>query len=380
MQTQLMSCASSGEPQSGVFANGAGELHSYIFVMFHVKHLIETFQESGYNVFISFKKGMVFIMKKGKGKALIVLTGLAAAGLHLLNRYEYTQATSPESVSSIGSSTYKWRFGNISYTKVGQGTPLLLLHDLTPGSSSFEFSKLQSELSATYETYALNLLGYGSSEKPELTYTNYLYVQLITDFIKNVIKRPTIVIASGMTISAVFMADYAGNAMITRVIGINPPDLSFLSQVPSLSTRLQKKLIELPIIGTFLYNKATSRNAFEKAFKSEYFYNPYNVEDTFISAYFRAAHIPNYHSRITYASFLGRHLNVNISHALRAMKDPVCLITGEHQDGEAEIVKAYLQYNPSFQLASIPVTRKLPHLERPDATADCIRTFLNNDK
>lgn len=142
------------------------------------------------------------------------------------------------------------------------GTPLLLLHDLTPGSSSFEFSKLQSELSATYETYALNLLGYGSSEKPELTYTNYLYVQLITDFIKNVIKRPAIVIASGMTISAVFMADYAGNAMITRVIGINPPDLSFLSQVPSLSTRLQKKLIELPIIGTFLYNKATSRECF----------------------------------------------------------------------------------------------------------------------
>ena len=127
--------------------------------MFHVKHLIETFQKSGYNVFISFKKGMVFIMKKGKGKALIVLTGLAAAGLHLLNRYEYTQATSPESVSSIGSSTYKWRFGNISYTKVGQGTPLLLLHDLTPGSSSFEFSKLQSELSASYETYALILLG-----------------------------------------------------------------------------------------------------------------------------------------------------------------------------------------------------------------------------
>ena len=104
------------------------------------------------------------------------------------------------------------------------------------------------------------------------------------------------------------------------------------------------------------------------------------MEDTFVSAYFRSAHIPNYHSRITYASFLGRHLNVNISHALRAMEGPVCLIIGEHQDGEAEIAKTYLQYNPSFQLATIPVTRKLLHLERPDATAECIRTFLNNNK
>ena len=37
---------------------------------------------------------------------------------------------------------YEWRFGKIRYTKKGTGTPVLLLHDLTEGSSIYEYHKL----------------------------------------------------------------------------------------------------------------------------------------------------------------------------------------------------------------------------------------------
>ena len=45
--------------------------------------------------------------------------------------------------------------------------------------------------------YTLDLLGCGKSDKPNFTYTNFLYVQLVTDFINNVIGEKADVIVTG---------------------------------------------------------------------------------------------------------------------------------------------------------------------------------------
>ena len=37
---------------------------------------------------------------------------------------------------------FNWRYGNIFYTKQGTGRPLLLIHDLNPASSSYEWNKI----------------------------------------------------------------------------------------------------------------------------------------------------------------------------------------------------------------------------------------------
>ena len=52
-----------------------------------------------------------------------------------------------------------------------------------------------------HTVYTIDLLGFGRSEKPNLTYTNYLYVQLVTDFIQNIIGEKTDIIASNESIS-----------------------------------------------------------------------------------------------------------------------------------------------------------------------------------
>lgn len=50
------------------------------------------------------------------------------------------------------------------------------------------------KLEKHYTVYTIDLLGCGRSDKPYLTYTNYLYVQLLTDFIHDVIgERPDVV-------------------------------------------------------------------------------------------------------------------------------------------------------------------------------------------
>ena len=73
----------------------------------------------------------------------------------------------------------------------------MLVHDLEPASSSYEWHEVRKRLAKNHTVYTIDLLGFGRSEKPNLTYTNYLYVQLLSDFIKSEIGHRTDILATG---------------------------------------------------------------------------------------------------------------------------------------------------------------------------------------
>lgn len=133
-------------------------------------------------------------------KNLIVgasVAGAATLTIHLINKFVYFSATLDNLLSNPSGSYYNWKFGNIYYTKSGEGKPVLLIHNLSTFSSGYEWHLIKEKLAKTNTVYCIDLLGCGRSDKPNLIYTNYLYVQLITDFIKRVIGEKCDVIASG---------------------------------------------------------------------------------------------------------------------------------------------------------------------------------------
>ena len=147
-------------------------------------------------------------MKKGRHKIITlgILLSLATGIIYFINRLIFASATLKNLLKSSANNYYSWRFGKIYYKKTGSGSPVLLIHDLTVYSSAYEWKEVIAKLSQSHTVYAIDLLGCGRSEKPRITYTNYLYVQLISDFIKNVIKEKTDVIASGYSGSFTVLA------------------------------------------------------------------------------------------------------------------------------------------------------------------------------
>ena len=117
----------------------------------------------------------------------------------------------------------------------------------------------------------LDLLGYGLSDKPNMTYTNYLYVQLILDFIKNVIGEKTDIVASGDSSSIAIMACHNDPESIRNVILLNPQSLSRMNLSPNRQTRLMKFILDLPVLGTFIYNMMTTKESFRKNFRRRTF-------------------------------------------------------------------------------------------------------------
>lgn len=312
-----------------------------------------------------------------KAKTLLALTAIATATIHIINRVEYSHATTKNIIPSAENRYYEWRFGKIKYTKKGSGTPILLLHDLTPGSSSYEFSKIANALSKNHEVYGIDFLGYGLSDKPDMTFTNYLYVQMVSDFIKNIIGRKTDIIATGDAFPVAVMACHNDSNIVRKLIAINPPSLYQLNQIPSKQTKILKFLMDTPILGTFIYNLHTSKTAFTNLFQNEYFYNTNYIKEKYIDAYVQAAHTPDYHSKHAHASYVGKYLNTNIIHALKEIDNSIYLIAGEFKKDNKNIVDNYIYYNNAIEAAYISNTKQLPHLEKPDETLSCLDMFLS---
>ena len=120
-------------------------------------------------------------MKKST-KNLLFLTSAVIAGMHIYNRVVDSNAERKNALKVDNGHYYKWKEGNIFYTKTGTGEPILLIHDTDSGASGEEWAKVAKKLAKNNTVYTIDLLGCGLSEKPNLTYTNYLYVQLLTDY------------------------------------------------------------------------------------------------------------------------------------------------------------------------------------------------------
>lgn len=316
-------------------------------------------------------------MKNKTLRTILVLGSLVTASIHILNKIQYGQCQKKNILTNKNRHEYEWRFGKISYTKKGNGAPLLVVHDLTVGSSFYEYHRIVDELSKTNEVYSIDLLGYGLSDKPDITYTNYLYVQLLIDFIKNIIGKKTDIIATGDSAPIAIMACHNDPEVFNKLVFINPQNLFRLNQIPSKQTKLLKLLIETPILGTFIYNILTMKHFLEEDFYQSYFSNPMNVKEEYISSYLEASHLPDYHAKYVFASYTGKYMNTNILHALKEINHSIYIIAGENKEDNLTTVENYEYYNNAIETAFIPKTKQLPHLEKPEEAIAQIQLFLN---
>lgn len=314
---------------------------------------------------------------RNKLKSIVVLTSLTTLTIHIINKIVCSLSTVKNKLTGSENHYYEWRFGKIRYTKSGSGTPLLLIHDLTLGSSQYEFHKLITSLSKNFEVYTLDLLGYGLSDKPKITYTNYLYVQQISDFIKNVIGKKTDMIATGDSAPISIMTCHNDPNIINKIILINPQSLYQLNTIPSKQTKALKLLMELPILGTFIYNLIASKNNIQKMFLERYIYNLslLNIDD--IETYIESSHLNDSSSRFSFSSYIGKYTNTNIIHALKEINNSIYIIGGQEKVDIQTIIENYIYYNISIESSMIPNTKHLPQLERPEELLKQIKLYLN---
>ena len=310
-------------------------------------------------------------------KKFIIGAGLLAtttATLHVINKYIQINVSQNKSLDYIPDLYYSWKYGEISYTKQGKGTPILLIHDLTTYSSGYEWHKVAKKLSETNTVYSIDLLGCGNSDKPNILYTNFLYVQLITDFIKNVIGDKTSIAATGESAAFVLASCNNNTDIIDKIIMINPMDINILTKAPNKISSLFTKIINLPVFGTFIYNILSGRNKINSLFNTDYYSNYTFEEDEIAKVYYETAHAKG--SKHLFASLAGFYTTIHIFHCMNLLKNNISIIVGDDLDEYKDIAEEYQDIYPLTTIHKIEETKYLPQLEKPEKIVDIIRAIV----
>ena len=320
-------------------------------------------------------------MKKAKKRLLTssILITASTAAIYIINKMINASAVFKNLLSPQDNNFYEWRFGNIYYKKSGNGEPILLIHDLNVYGNDYEFSKLTHELEKNHTVYTIDLLGCGRSDKPKITYTNFLYVQLITDFVKNVIKQKTNVIVSGLSSSFVIMTCLNDNNVFEKIMMISPEDLAVLNKTPTKQSKIAKFMLELPIIGTLLYHMIVCKPNVELLFTEKYLFNPFHREQSYIDTYYESAHKENSNGKYLQSSITGNYVYCNIAHALKEINNSIFILSGEKTEGIQETTALYKSLNSSIESELIEKAKQMPHMENPKKVLEIIDIFFSYD-
>lgn len=100
-----------------------------------------------------------------------------------------------------------WRGHTINYVTAGCGPPVLLVHGF--GASVGHWRKTIPFLAQNYKVYAIDLLGFGDSAKPNIPYSMDIWQDQINDFIAEYIQEPAVLVGNSMGSLACLMAGAA---------------------------------------------------------------------------------------------------------------------------------------------------------------------------
>ncbi len=181
-----------------------------------------------------------------------------------------------ETLSTKPLETYYWYWQGhrIRYTVQGRGEPLLLIHGFGASLGHWR-NNIPHLAQGSYRIYALDLLGFGGSDKPQLNYTVELWRDLIKDFWQDHINEPTIFVGNsiGGLLALMIMADYPqiskGGVLINCAGGLNhrPDELNFpLRMIMGTFT----KLVNSSVTGTFIFNRIRQKHRIRRTLYQVY--------------------------------------------------------------------------------------------------------------
>src|SRR5579864_8966831 len=207
-------------------------------------------------------------------KKLIATTltvGGTLGAFALINKVTQEMAGELDTVLTGEERRYPWKYGDVFYEVKGarNAKPLVLIHGFGPGASSYEWRKNIDTLSTQFRVFALDLLGFGLSDHPPIDYDAEMYIDLLSDFLKEVVSTSAIVVAQGVTSAHVIAAAYRRPQFFERLVLISPPTAILEEAYPGILEAVVKRLLRLPIVGQFIYNLLTSRQAIRRCYDKQ---------------------------------------------------------------------------------------------------------------
>ena len=269
---------------------------------------------------------------------------------------------------------FHWRGHRIAYTRRGGGPPLLLVHSIHAAASSYEWRFNVDALAHHHTVYAIDLLGFGLSDRPAVRYSARLYLALLADFAAQVISAPAVIVASSLSAAYAIVLGARDPGRFPALVLIQPTGLVRLHTPPSTAGDVTRYAVDSPVLGTAVFNAMVSRRSL-RAYLEQLYVDERCVNDDLVEALYTTAH--QLGARYAPSAFLSSHMNIDVRRALRRLLQPALLVWGEQAtQAPSEDVRGFRAVRPDLDIAILDPAGDLPHDERPDEFNEIVNTFL----
>lgn len=305
----------------------------------------------------------------------VLATGAAIGGLAVMNKKLENSGGALN--NSLGGETryYRWRDHDLAYTAAGEGDPLLLVHGVYAGASSFEFRKNFDALARSFRVYALDLLGCGLSERPRRRYEPEDVTAQIEDFTRNEIGEQTHIVASSLSAALAMPAAVRSPRLFKKLVFICPTGYSTLGQRSGLLGDAIYALFLAPVVGDSLYHAIVSRRGIRYYLGRMSYHDPAFVTDELVDSYYRTSHQRG--AKYLPAAFASGKLNQGAADYWPRVPHKTLVCWGqEATTSPVNEVEDFVRRNPRSDPRIFRDAALLPHDERAETFNEQVRKFL----
>lgn len=284
---------------------------------------------------------------------------------------------------------WQWRGHNVRYAVAGQGTPVILVHGF--GGNAGHFRHLIAHLADEHRVFAVDLLGFGDSDKPgDAAYGPELWADLINDFAAEFVEEPAVLIGNSIgSLTALTAAAKASRELYQGLVllncsasmnrkGLAQDDLLLAALTPVFV--LLEFLLKKPRIANYLFEGFRNKENVKRILEQQVYRDKSAVTDQLIDILYAPSEDPGAVD-VFIKVFLGdggvrpEKLMEKIDLPLLVLwgdKDPWTPVNGRL----AKYFKKLAKERGNVQVQSLRDVGHCPHDDRPELSAAHILPWL----
>ncbi|HEX7098840.1 MAG TPA: alpha/beta fold hydrolase [Acidimicrobiia bacterium] len=247
----------------------------------------------------------------------------------------------------------------------GEGSPVLLVHSVNAAASSYEMRPLFTRLMGERPVWALDLPGFGFSDRGDRPYSPRMMGLAIDQALER-IGQPAHVVA--LSLGCEFAARAASDRpdMVRSLSFLSPTGFGGrVNQGPSFGT-----LLRFPLWSQAVFDGIASRSSI-RYYLAKSFVGP--VDEMLVEYAYRSAHQPG--ARYAAIAFLSGDLHtLTVVDSLYAsLEVPTLVVYNTDPFSGFERLPEFLAGREGWDAVQMPGTNGLPHWDKPNETLEALR-------
>lgn len=268
------------------------------------------------------------------------------------------------------------------YSRAGAGRPLVLLHSINAVASAHEMRPLVQRFQRETQRplYVLEWLGFGHSDRPDISYTPELLEDQLEHFLARVVRAPDGADVIGLSLGGNYAAEVARRRpdLVHSLVAIEPSGLG--EEPEEIGRAWARLLFTVPGVQRAFYDRLTTPDALYRFARENLFTDEFGVPEEYVEYGAETARVEGAARPLD--DFLnGRLFPDDARDAFLHLRQRLLVIHGLISERRMESYEALpeLGGRQGVEVVALP-TGSLPHWERPGVVYERISGFYEEQR